>query len=413
MFNRSRKKIILSITGALILLFAATISVIMLATYHETQKKSREILNDYVETHSLDQKPDGAAEDPGPDPQRKERQDRTRDFRLSTFYSVSFASDGSVVKVDNEKEDIYSDGELTEIAEDILEKGLSSGQRGQLLFQVAQKPGYVLVAFMDNTVTDNSMQTLLRYVLIVGAAAIAVMFVLSLFLARRIIRPLEENDRRQKQFVSDASHELKTPVAVIGANAEMLSRELGENEWLANIRYENDRMGELVGQLLNLSRAENADVPMEPADFSRIVTGEVLAFDSLAFEKGKTIRSDIGEGVQLTGAPAQLTQLVSVLLDNAVSHSTGEEIEVSLTQQGHRAVLRVQNEGEEIPAEKLEHLFDRFYQADEARSSEGRHYGLGLSIAKAVAERHGGSIDASCHDGKVTFTVLLPAKAAN
>ena len=169
-------------------------------------------------------------------------------------------------------------------------------------------------------------------------------------------------------------------------------------------------MGELVRQLLDLSRAEGADPPMEETDLTRTVTGEVLAFESLAFEKGRTIKSDIAEDIRVTGSGTQLSQLVSVLLDNALTHSAGGDIEVSLRQQGHRAVLQVTNDGDEIPAERREHLFDRFYRIDEARSGDGRHYGLGLSIARAVAEKHGGSIGVSCGGGKVIFTVSLPAE---
>ncbi len=412
MFNRSRKKIILSIMGSLILLFAVTLSVIMLASYREIRKKSADILNDYIEMHSLEQASDAlpAPGDPGPGPRKMDPPNENRDFRLSTFYSVAFAEDGSILDVDNGMKDIYSDEDLVGIAKDIREKGLTSGQRDMLLYRVVQKDGYMLVAFMDNTVTDNSMHTLLHNILIVGGAAIAVMFVISLFLSRQIIRPLEENDQKQKQFISDASHELKTPVAVIGANAEMLSRELGDNEWLSNIQYENDRMGELVKQLLDLSRAENTEVPIEQVDFSRIITGEVLAFESLAFDKGKTISSDIEEDVHLVGRQMQLAQLVSVLLDNAITHSTGNDIEVSLSRQAHKAILRIRNEGEEIPAEKMEHLFDRFYRVDEARNSDGKHYGLGLAIARAVAEKHGGNIGVSCQEGKVDFTISLPIR---
>ncbi|MBQ6233498.1 MAG: HAMP domain-containing histidine kinase, partial [Clostridia bacterium] len=259
-------------------------------------------------------------------------------------------------------------------------------------------------------VTESSMKTLLHNVLIIGGVSIVILFFISLVLSRRIIRPLEENDKQQKQFISDASHELKTPVAVISTNAELLSRELGENEWLANIQYENERMGDLVKQLLDLSRAENTEAPMEAVDLTRIVTGEALAFESVAFDQGKTIRSDIDEGIHLTGNQAQLTQLTSILLDNAVRHGAGSEIELSLKRQGHFAVLSIVNDGDEIPAEKLEHLFDRFYRVDEARNSEGHHYGLGLSIAKAVAEKHGGNISVSCKDGKVRFTVSIPDK---
>ncbi len=149
---------------------------------------------------------------------------------------------------------------------------------------------------------------------------------------------------------------------------------------------------------------------METVDLTRIVTGEVLAFESVAFDQGKTIHSDIDEKIHVTGNQAQLTQLTSILLDNAVRHGTGSEIELSLKRHGHLAILSAVNDGDEIPPEKLEHLFDRFYRVDEARSSEGHHYGLGLSIAKAVAEKHGGSISVSCKDGNVRFTVSIPEK---
>ena len=253
---------------------------------------------------------------------------------------------------------------------------------------------------------------MMRNVFIVGGASIVVLFFISVFLAERIIRPLEENDTRQKQFISNASHELKTPISVIGVNAEILSRELSQNEWLSNIQYENNRMGELVEQLLELSSAENKEVSMEELDFSYVVTGEALAFETLAFERGTTLQSTIEEEITLTGNQNQLTQVVAVLLDNALRHTTGNYIDLTLQKRAHNAVLSVTNDGKEIPPEKLEHLFDRFYRVDEARNSEDHHYGLGLSIAKAIVEKHGGSINVSCSGGKVTFVVVLPTKLA-
>lgn len=422
MFNRSRKKIILAIMGSLILLFAVTLSVILLASYSEIRSKNLDMLKHYAEQYEFarqEELPDDSPpepkllpdQNPSPGPQPgKPPLDGGPDFQLSTFYSVALGEDGSVLAVDTGDKDVYTEEELTGIAEELLAAGQQSGRTGNLTYMIVQRTGYTLIAFMDNTVSEAGLNTLLRNVLTVGGAAMIALFFISLFLARRIIRPLEENDRLQKQFVSDASHELKTPVAVIGTNAELLSREIGENEWLSNIRYENERMGGLVRQLLDLSRAENTETPMETVDFSRIVTGETLVFETLAFENGKTIRSDIEEGIQLTGNGNQLTQLVSVLLDNAVRHSSGGEIGVSLKRQGHTAALEVINEGEEIPPEKREHLFDRFYRADEARNSEGQHYGLGLSIAKAVTEKHGGSIGVSCCEGKVQFAISIPIK---
>lgn len=436
MFNRSRRKIILSIMGSLILLFAVTLSVIMFASYREIRQKNSEMLERYVELYSLEQQT-GNGEAPEQAPQRddpppegepgdlqgqpppdrgpddlpdKRPSDRGPDYQLSTFYSVALSEDDSVLAVDNGEKELYSEEDLIRIAKDILAENKASGRTDHLTYIVSSRPDYTLVAFMDNTVTDSSMDTLLHHFLIVGGVAIIALFFLSLVISNHIIRPLEENDRKQKRFISDASHELKTPVAVIGTNAELLSREVGENEWLGNIRYENERMGELVRQLLDLSRAENKEMPMEPVDFSRVVTGEILAFETLAYDSGCVIQSDIEDGIVFTGNQTQLTQLVSILLDNAIQHSTGEEIRIALKRQGHQAVLSVVNDGNEIPLEKQEHLFDRFYRVDEARNSEGQHYGLGLSIAKAVVEKHGGSIGVACREGKVQFTASIPEK---
>ncbi len=428
--------------GSLILLFSVTLSVILAASFREVRHRNSKMLEHYVQTYSLEQQPgmnapeqqagmDAPEQQPGmsvseqqagmnaseqqtgmnaPEQQtagqnipahkpvhesdRQEMQgpppdpgkppiDERRDYQLSTFYSVALSEDGEVLAVDNGIKAVYEENDLAELAKGIFEGNTSSGRIDNLFYMVSCRDGYTLVAFMDNTVSEGGLHTLLRTVLIVGGVSIFLLFFISLFLSKRIIQPLEENDRQQKQFISDAGHELKTPVAVISTNAEMLARELGENEWLSNIQC----MGDLVKQLLDLSRAENTEAPMETVDLSRLVTGEVLAFESLAFDQGKTIQSNIDDGISITGDQARLTQLTSILLDNSVRHSTGSEIEVSLKREGHSVVLSVVNEGSEIPPDKLDRLFDRFYRVDEARSDEGNHYGLGLSIAKAVAEK--------------------------
>lgn len=461
MFSRSRTKIILSIMLSLILLLVVTLSVIMLASYREIRQRDSEMLERFAAQYTLPvergnakaaegesaapDKPGSEAKDltmpgskpedqdkaglepenldkpgSGPEDQKKPGSgpnpinpppDERRDYELSTFYSVVLSTDGTVLNVNSGEKGLYEEDELVGIARDLLSENKSSGSMGNLSYKISEKDGYTLAAFLDNTVLEKNMKMLLRNVLIVGGAAIVALFFLSLFLSRMIIRPLEENDKLQKQFISDAGHELKTPVAVIAANAELLSREIGENEWLSNIRYENERMGDLVQQLLCLSRVENQEEKAELLDLSRIVTGEVLAFESLAFDRGKTFKSDIAEGIQVAGSRTSLTQLVSILLDNAVSYAAGSEIEVTLKSRGHTALLCVANDGDEIPPEKLSHLFDRFYRVDEARSGEDRHYGLGLSIAKAAAEKNGGEIGVSCRDGRIVFSVSLPVKA--
>ena len=415
MFRRSRRKIILSIMGSLILLFAVTLSVILLASFGEIRHKNVEMLERYVAEYSLDEvtskqtKADLPVEkmmgrrEPPPSNERS-------GYQLSTFYSVALSDEGKVLAVDNEGRDAYQEEELVQIARKISSQDQRSGSMGNITYIVEDKEGYTLVAFMDNTVSEAGLKTMLRYVFLVGGMAILAMFFIASILAGFIISPLEENDRQQKRFISDASHELKTPITVIATNAEMLSRELGHNEWLSNIQYETDRMDRLVKQLLDLSHAESAIVPMESLDFSRLVTGETLAFESLAFDKGKTFVTEIETGIILMGNPSQLTQLVSILLDNAIRHSTGKEIGVSLVRRPHTALLTVTNDGNEIPPEKIHHLFERFYRVDEARNSESNHYGIGLSIAKAIAEKHGGNIDVFWQDGKISFTVNLLLK---
>ena len=286
MFKRSRKKIILAIMGSLMLLFAITLSVIMLASYREIRQENMAMLKRHVELYYLDSEtgspavppdaPPDMPDAPGLEPPGRPPLDQKPDYQLSTFYSVAFGENDTVIAVDNGEKEVYSEEELIGIAKEILAGNTVSGRFGALTYIVDRRPDYTLVALMDNTVSESGLSTLLHNVLIVGSAAILVMFFISLVLSGRIIRPLEENDQKQKQFISDASHELKTPVAVISTNAELLSREIGENEWLSNIVYENDRMGGLVRQLLDLSRAENAEIPMEQVDFSRLVTGEAL-----------------------------------------------------------------------------------------------------------------------------------------
>lgn len=402
MFSKSRKKIILSIMGSIIILFAVTLSVILLASFREIRQKNLDMLERYVEDYSIDNKEKNRN---NKDLELEKKPNKNSDYQLSTFYSVAISNNGSVLAVDNGNKELYNNDKLTQIAKSILDEKKHSGRISNLSYVVRDKNGYTLVAFMDNTVSEAGLRTMLRYVLIVGFTSIIGMFLLSLPLSKRIIKPLEENNRKQKQFISDASHELKTPVAIIGTNTELLSREIGNNEWLENIKYENERMGILIKQLLDLSHAEDVIVSMENINFSRIILGEILAFESFAFEKEKEFIIDIDENVYLTGNQIQLKQLVSIILDNAIRHSSGKNININLKSKNNTIELNFINDSYEIPQEKLNHIFDRFYRVDEVRNSEDLHYGIGLSIAKAIIEKHGGNIEVLTKNGKFKLII--------
>ncbi len=334
-------------------------------------------------------------------------------FAVSSFYYTAFDHSGRPILTGYGNGSVYSEEDICSLATEILKSGKTRGTADDLIYQVTDKGGYTLVAFMDNAVVKGNMDTLLKYVLISFGISAVLVFFLALFLSKRIISPLEENDRRQKQFISDAGHELKTPISVMSTNLELLSREMGEdNQWLSNIKYENERMSDLVKDLLELSRAESSATEHQDLDLSTLVTGETLPFESIAFEQGLTLNSDIPEGIRVQGDPAQLRQLTAILLDNAISHSEGEDaVEIGLSEDRHQAILAVTNSGPEIPEDVRDKLFERFYRTDEARTGDDSgHYGLGLAIAKAIVQAHSGTIGCNCSDGKVTFRVTLPMK---
>ena len=436
MFRKTKRRIVLAIVISLLALMAVTLATIWLSNRAAMRREYEEMLRAYTERYSLEGgtdafhddrgpgvKQEGAAGEisgqmtgetpgemtgvmPGPrgdmDPMKNEPR-----FRLSTFYSVAWSGDGEVLRVDSGNSAIYSEDEVLKMAASILEGGKESGSEGSIYYLVSKLDSCTLVAMIDSTIGDSDQQMLIGQMLIIGSAAMLILCAASIFLARRIVRPLEESDERQRRFVSDAGHELKTPIAVISANTELIRRSTGESEWLDNIDYENERMSDLVKQLLELSRAERSGAAMEAVDLSRLVSGETLPFETLAFEKGVAIEAQIEEGVYVKGDAGQLRQLVSILLDNALSHGSGDLIELSLRRDRHQAVLEVTNAAQ-LSDGQLPHIFERFYRADEARSAEGAHYGLGLSIAKAVATGHGGAIRAESRDGKAVFTVTLP-----
>ena len=413
MFKQSRRKIVAAIMSILVVLWVGTLGIIYASSYFEMKKQNEQMLQAHAQMYVLPPHFEGMGRPmpggdhgfkPGFDPEAPK-------FQLSTFYTVAISLDGKVLEIKNDPATVYSDDALAQMAKNIIEEGKSTGTLDNLTFLKTDKNGYILVTFMDNTVVNESARSLFRYTLIFGGVAMVVFFFLSQILAKKIVAPLEESYQKQRQFISDAGHELKTPVSVVSANAELLSRQIGDNQWLQNVQYENERMGMLVGQLLDLARTENVTPQMERIDFSRLVAGEALPFESVAFEKGFTLNSNITNDIGVIGNSTQLKQIVSILLDNAIRHSKGQgEIRLILVKEHSLAKLSVINKGDEIPEEQREQIFERFYRLDAARNGEDKHYGLGLAIAKAIAASHKGRIEVLCYHGLVEFKVQIPAQ---
>ncbi len=285
----------------------------------------------------------------------------------------------------------------------------------RLRYAKRQGPYGTVIALADSSAEYNGLKELLKSSFLVGLLTLLVFFGASVLLARWAVRPVENAWNQQKQFVGDASHELKTPLTVILSNAEMILSHPEERpeRWAKNILAEAQRMKGLTQELLTLARSEDsAYAPvMEQVDLSYLVTDSVLSFEPAAFEGGYELSHRIEPGLFLQGNAAGLSQLCGVLLENALKYaSPGGRIRVELQAAGKLARLSVFNEGKPISPEALPHIFERFYRGDPSRHGEG--HGLGLAIARQLAELHKGKIWAESGEGGNTFFVALPGVKA-
>lgn len=271
----------------------------------------------------------------------------------------------------------------------------------------------VRIAFMDSTFEQATLRSLVRVCLLIGAAALLVLFGLSWLLSGFVTRPVARTWQNQQQFLSDASHELKTPLTVILSSADLLKTfaQPEQRQYVDNISVESRRMKALVEDMLTLSRTESGRAaPFAPLDLSDLVTDAALRFEPVAFEAGHPLQYDIQNGASLSGDRQQLDQLLDILLDNAVKYAAKDApIRLTLDISGKNAVLAVENPGDPIPPDKLPHIFDRFYRVDDARTGAGG-FGLGLAIAQQIVRRHKGAITAASDARATRFTVTLPLR---
>lgn len=280
-----------------------------------------------------------------------------------------------------------------------------SGSTGDFLFLKKTRNYGTLLILRNFSQEKMATQSMLLTSMGIGALCLGLLFLVTLWLSRYVTEPAQRAFTRQKQFIADASHELKTPLSAISVNADVLSREIGENRWLTNIRQETGRMEELVISLLTLARLDAAPETSKQAfDVSEAVTEIALSFDSLAFEKNLTFTYEVQEGLPLVGDPSQIKRLVSILLDNAFTYSpAGEQVHLSLQREEGSVVLSVHNTGVSIDQKDLPHLFERFYRADGARSG-GHSFGLGLAIAHTIVKGHKGTLQVKNTPNGVLFT---------
>lgn len=272
----------------------------------------------------------------------------------------------------------------------------------------------MIIAFVDRSMEISTLTSLVKTSILVGIGSLLVFFFISLFLSRWALRPVEKAWEQQRQFVADASHELKTPLTVILANADIVLSHKQETvaeqaKWIEYIQTEAERMTKLVDNLLFLAKTDEAKarVILSQVNFSDTVWGSILPFESVAFEQGKNLESDISPDLHILGDEGKLKQLVGILLDNACKYADEHgTITVKLFKNAdHRIKLSVSNTGTYIPPDQIEHIFERFFRVDKSRAREQGGYGLGLSIAQGIAAMHNTKI--SVHSTPETGTTFI------
>ena len=332
-------------------------------------------------------------------------------FMDTIVYTAIYNDEKQVIEILNHTQSKISDEQIKEIAQEILnKKDAQNTYVGNLYFEDYSYSfkGINSLTIIDNQMSKNRLQSLLKMSIIIFIILEAIIVIISTKITSWIIKPVIETFKKQKQFITDASHELKTPVAVIMANAEALENEPEETKWLENIKSESERMNELISNLLDLAKLENGAKTEEykTEDISKTIEREVLTFESLMYENQIKLTYNIQENIKLNCNNVQIKQLIAILLDNAIKHSEKEgKIKVELQKEKNEINLKVTNKGKEIPKEMQEKIFERFYRADESRNRNSNRYGLGLAIAKSIVTNHDGKIEVQSTNGYTTFTV--------
>jgi signal transduction histidine kinase len=327
-------------------------------------------------------------------------------------YCVFAVDDERNVTMQNNRFHSISEEKLFEYGRKLAAhwKGTENYRGVTYIYGRTRKAGRFLIVFSVAQAREESLPILIGCI-VAGVFGLLLLWMASKKLSRWMVCPIEEMLESEKAFMSNASHELKTPLTVIKTNAELLSGEIGENRHLQYIRQETDRMNALVGKMLTLVRLDAPCIePVQEHFLADEVLFEVIyPMESVAYEKQIGIETDIPEGLPMTGDPEQLRTVMTILLDNAISYTKeGGKIRIAAWQQGEKFHLLVANTGEEIPPEQREQLFERFFRADEARGDAEQHFGLGLSIASRIVKKQHGKIQVESRNGENLFHVTIP-----
>lgn len=416
MIARLRRRFIVIAMCSLTAVLIVMIGITNIANYCEINRDALETLtmlaNNGGSFPKNDQNKKAGQNDGGSGKQYGKHGNSSKETPYETrYFSVTLDDSGAVVQVNTGSIAAITTTDAADMAQTLWSKGKTDGYYGSYKYLAVKTDSGTLYVFLDCHKSLNSFQTFLLASVLASAAGILAVFLLVLIFSKRAVKPVAESYEKQKRFVTDAGHEIKTPLAIIDSNAEVLELEQGESKWTKSIRNQVQRLTVLTESLISLARMEESADKLVMVDFSLsdAVQESAEPFDALAAASGRAITADIQSGITFCGNEQLIRQLVGILLDNAIKYCTeGGSIRLSLKKQGKAIVLTCINPADGLDEGDTDVWFDRFYRADESRSGKPRSYGIGLSMAKTITEAHKGKISARSGDGKnVIVTVVF------
>ena len=410
MIRRIKKKYITAIMIFVVIVISLIIAIINITNFVSVDDRANIRLDFIIETQGLEP-PKNTDDSDETEADKAEDDDKTDNGIITEetpfdlrYFTVPFDSRKIIVGADVRRVAAVSHEEAVTLARRAYNKGISIGYMGDYKYRsISYDDGSELYVFLDASRELNAFRSFCTSSIIVSVCGIAVIFILLIILSNTILGPIIESYEKQRRFITDAGHELKTPLAIIEANTDVLELEYGEDEWTSSIKNQTHRLARLTENLVYLSKMEEADFvkKFETFDMSSSVMQVAESWRIVAESKGKKIDYSIKDDIMIKGSENDIMQLTSILLDNAVKYSDKEgNINLTLTDTALGIELSVKNTVEEIEQGNLPKLFDRFYRRESSRNSKMGGSGIGLSSAKSIVQNHKGKISARSDDGK-------------
>ncbi len=343
---------------------------------------------------------------------RWDRWDREDELKKAVYFTARVSEEGELASLDLDRFGALTEEEARELVEAAVKSGRKGGSGHGYRWSREEGPdGALTYRFLDTSRDTRSLWRVGLFSLGVGALAWLLMLLIVIRLSARAVRPFAENVEKQKRFITDAGHEIKTPLAIIQANVEAMELIQGENKWSRNIKEQTARLGDLTRNLLTLSRMEEGQEKRAPQSFdlAELTEKTLLMFGEMAESRELELSLELEPGITVTADREEIGRLLSLLTDNAVKYCPeGGALAVSLKKEGKTALLTMENDCENLETLDTERIFDRFYRADESRDRKSGGYGIGLATALAIAKANGGSLLAEKGKDRLRFLLRLP-----